>query len=150
MEKPSSIFSILMKYLTKFHNFYSVFSLNLLRTFTQVSGQWQDTDSMREELDDLQVHNCWPLDYYETISLFYYWYILFQCVSTLYCVLIWKFQTEGSLQLILPIVLLYLQIFLSTRWAILLNLHVEMFRVNKYPLYVVIHTSGPKWEHVFW
>ncbi|CAJ1961203.1 unnamed protein product [Sphenostylis stenocarpa] len=24
------------------------------RTFTQVSGQWQDTDSMREELDDLQ------------------------------------------------------------------------------------------------
>lgn len=25
------------------------------------------------------------------------------------------------------------QIFLSTRWAILLNLHVEMFRVNKYP-----------------
>ncbi|RZB49647.1 Protein PIR [Glycine soja] len=45
------------------------------RTFTQVSGQWQDTDSMREELDDLQI-------------------------------------------------------FLSTRWAILLNLHVEMFRVN--------------------
>ena len=27
-----------------------------------------------------------------------------------------------------------LQIFLSTRWAILLNLHVEMFRVNKYPV----------------
>lgn len=48
------------------------------RTFTQVSVQWQDTDSMREELDDLQI-------------------------------------------------------FLSTRWAILLNLHVEMFRVNKYP-----------------
>ncbi|KAI3819039.1 hypothetical protein L1987_12861 [Smallanthus sonchifolius] len=46
------------------------------RTFTQVSIQWQDTDSMREELDDLQI-------------------------------------------------------FLSTRWAILLNLHVEMFRVNK-------------------
>ncbi|CAK9180107.1 unnamed protein product [Ilex paraguariensis] len=46
------------------------------RTFTQVSAQWQDTDSMREELDDLQI-------------------------------------------------------FLSTRWAILLNLHVEMFRVNK-------------------
>lgn len=45
------------------------------RTFTQVSMQWQDTDSMREELDDLQI-------------------------------------------------------FLSTRWAILLNLHVEMFRVN--------------------
>jgi cytoplasmic FMR1 interacting protein len=45
------------------------------RTFTQVSVQWQDTDSMREELDDLQI-------------------------------------------------------FLSTRWAILLNLHVEMFRVN--------------------
>ncbi|KAL5837624.1 hypothetical protein ACOSQ3_014793 [Xanthoceras sorbifolium] len=45
------------------------------RTFTQVSAQWQDTDSMREELDDLQI-------------------------------------------------------FLSTRWAILLNLHVEMFRVN--------------------
>ncbi|XLT67252.1 hypothetical protein HN873_023691, partial [Arachis hypogaea] len=45
------------------------------RTFTQVSGQWQDTNSMREELDDLQI-------------------------------------------------------FLSTRWAILLNLHVEMFRVN--------------------
>nr|KYP71853.1 Protein PIR [Cajanus cajan] len=45
------------------------------RTFTQVSGQWQDTDSLREELDDLQI-------------------------------------------------------FLSTRWAILLNLHVEMFRVN--------------------
>lgn len=45
------------------------------RTFTQVSIQWQDTDSMREELDDLQI-------------------------------------------------------FLSTRWAILLNLHVEMFRVN--------------------
>ncbi|MBA0701601.1 hypothetical protein Goari_020559 [Gossypium aridum] len=46
------------------------------RTFTQVSIQWPDTDSMREELDDLQI-------------------------------------------------------FLSTRWAILLNLHVEMFRVNK-------------------
>lgn len=45
------------------------------RTFTQVSVQWQDTDSVREELDDLQI-------------------------------------------------------FLSTRWAILLNLHVEMFRVN--------------------
>ncbi|XP_042488780.1 protein PIR-like [Macadamia integrifolia] len=45
------------------------------RTFTQVSVQWQDTDSMREELDDLQI-------------------------------------------------------FLSTRWAILLNLQVEMFRVN--------------------
>lgn len=26
------------------------------RTFTQVSVQWQDTDSMREELDDLQVY----------------------------------------------------------------------------------------------
>ncbi|CDP12444.1 unnamed protein product [Coffea canephora] len=45
------------------------------RTFTQVSVQWQETDTMREELDDLQI-------------------------------------------------------FLSTRWAILLNLHVEMFRVN--------------------
>ncbi|KAF7142617.1 hypothetical protein RHSIM_Rhsim05G0168900 [Rhododendron simsii] len=45
------------------------------RTFTQVSMQWQDNDSLREELDDLQI-------------------------------------------------------FLSTRWAILLNLHVEMFRVN--------------------
>ncbi|EPS72662.1 hypothetical protein M569_02094, partial [Genlisea aurea] len=45
------------------------------RTFTQVSMQWQDSDTMREELDDLQI-------------------------------------------------------FLSTRWAILLNLHVEMFRVN--------------------
>ncbi|KAK6243411.1 hypothetical protein QUC31_009820 [Theobroma cacao] len=45
------------------------------RTFTQVSVQWPDTDSMREELDDLQI-------------------------------------------------------FLSSRWAILLNLHVEMFRVN--------------------
>ncbi|KAI4369469.1 hypothetical protein MLD38_017906 [Melastoma candidum] len=45
------------------------------RTFTQVSVQWQDTDSLREEMDDLQI-------------------------------------------------------FLSTRWAILLNLHVEMFRVN--------------------
>lgn len=45
------------------------------RTFTQVSVQWQDVDTMREELDDLQI-------------------------------------------------------FLSTRWAILLNLHVEMFRVN--------------------
>ncbi|KAK6915294.1 Cytoplasmic FMR1-interacting, partial [Dillenia turbinata] len=44
-------------------------------TFTQVSMHWQDTDSLREELDDLQI-------------------------------------------------------FLSTRWAILLNLHVEMFRVN--------------------
>ncbi|TXG66168.1 hypothetical protein EZV62_007443 [Acer yangbiense] len=50
------------------------------KTFTQVSVQWQDTDSMREELDDLQI-------------------------------------------------------FLSTRWAILLNLLVEMFRVNKYPIY---------------
>ncbi|XP_047333810.1 protein PIR isoform X2 [Impatiens glandulifera] len=45
------------------------------RTFTQVSAQWQDTDTVREELDDLQI-------------------------------------------------------FLSTRWAILLHLHVEMFRVN--------------------
>jgi hypothetical protein len=32
------------------------FLLTLLcRTFTQVSSQWQDTDTMREELDDLQV-----------------------------------------------------------------------------------------------
>ncbi|KAG2554842.1 hypothetical protein PVAP13_9KG584400 [Panicum virgatum] len=45
------------------------------RTFTQVSSQWQDTETMREELDDLQI-------------------------------------------------------FLSTRWAILLNLHAEMFRTN--------------------
>lgn len=45
------------------------------RTFTQVSTQWQDTDSMREDLDDLQI-------------------------------------------------------FLSTRWAILLNIQVELFRVN--------------------
>lgn len=29
--------------------------LPMFRTFTQVSIQWQDTDSMREELDDLQV-----------------------------------------------------------------------------------------------
>lgn len=45
------------------------------RTFTQVSAQWQDTDCMREELDDLQI-------------------------------------------------------FLSTRWAILLNFHAEMFRIS--------------------
>lgn len=45
------------------------------RTFTQVSTQWQDTDSMREELDDLQI-------------------------------------------------------FLSTRWAILSNIQGELFRVN--------------------
>ncbi|WVY92685.1 hypothetical protein V8G54_031773 [Vigna mungo] len=34
------------------------------RTFTQVSGQWQDSDSMREELDDLQIlfQNC-PCSY---------------------------------------------------------------------------------------
>lgn len=38
-----------------------------------------------------------------------------------------------------------LQIFLSTRWAILLNLHVEMFRVNKYPVY----QCHNKW-HLFW
>ncbi|KAH9784223.1 protein PIR [Citrus sinensis] len=56
------------------------------RTFTQVSVQWQDTDSMREELDDLQI-------------------------------------------------------FLSTRWAILLNLHVEMFRVNKYPVNFHVHIN---------
>ncbi|RVX11313.1 Protein PIR [Vitis vinifera] len=61
-------------------------SLDTQLTFTQVSVHWQDTDSMREELDDLQV-----------------------CKSD----------------------------FLSTRWAILLNLHVEMFRVNKYPVYSV-------------
>lgn len=30
----------------------------IVRTFTQVSIQWQDTDSMREELDDLQVFAC--------------------------------------------------------------------------------------------
>ncbi|XP_024519238.1 protein PIR [Selaginella moellendorffii] len=45
------------------------------RTFTQISTQWPDTDSMREELDDLQI-------------------------------------------------------FLSTRWAILLNIQAELFRVN--------------------
>ncbi|KAG0477882.1 hypothetical protein HPP92_012601 [Vanilla planifolia] len=45
------------------------------RTFTQISIQWQETDSMREEMDDLQI-------------------------------------------------------FLSTRWAILLNLHAEMFLAN--------------------
>ncbi|KAB5512115.1 hypothetical protein DKX38_029143 [Salix brachista] len=61
------------------------------RTFTQVSVQWQDIDSMREELDDLQSDDM----------------VNINCIVT---------------QL--------LQIFLSTRWAILLNLHVEMFRVN--------------------
>lgn len=45
------------------------------RTFTQVSTQWKDTDSMREELDDLQI-------------------------------------------------------FLSTRWAILSNIQAELFRVS--------------------
>ncbi|KAG5549651.1 hypothetical protein RHGRI_014828 [Rhododendron griersonianum] len=60
------------------------------RTFTQVSMQWQDNDSLREELDDLQI-------------------------------------------------------FLSTRWAILLNLHVEMFRVNNVvvaEVMVVGHGAG--------
>ncbi|KAJ0716383.1 putative cytoplasmic FMR1-interacting, CYRIA/CYRIB, Rac1 binding domain-containing protein [Helianthus annuus] len=72
------------------------------RTFTQVSIQWQDTDLMREELDDLQI-------------------------------------------------------FLSTRWAILLNLHVEMFRnwilhffflkdvlLRVIPVLVVLATSSEK------
>ncbi|KAI5067235.1 hypothetical protein GOP47_0017763 [Adiantum capillus-veneris] len=56
------------------------------RTFTQVSTQWQDTDSMREELDDLQI-------------------------------------------------------FLSTRWAILSNIQGELFRVNNVEdiLQVLIH-----------
>lgn len=31
----------------------------------------------------------------------------------------------------------HLQIFLSTRWAILLNLHAEMFRTNTYPTFCV-------------
>lgn len=31
----------------------------------------------------------------------------------------------------------HLQIFLSTRWAILLNLHAEMFRTNTYPAFCV-------------
>lgn len=34
------------------------------------------------------------------------------------------------------------QIFLSTRWAILLNLHVEMFRVNKYPVSMKICSNS--------
>ncbi|MCO5571458.1 hypothetical protein L7F22_025198 [Adiantum nelumboides] len=56
------------------------------RTFTQVSTQWQDTDSMREELDDLQI-------------------------------------------------------FLSTRWAILSIIQGELFRVNNVEdiLQVLIH-----------
>lgn len=35
--------------------YYFLTDLLFFRTFTQVSVQWQDTDSMREELDDLQV-----------------------------------------------------------------------------------------------
>ncbi|RVW47661.1 Protein PIR [Vitis vinifera] len=61
-------------------------SLDTQLTFTQVSVQWQDTDSMREELDDLQV-----------------------CKSD----------------------------FLKHEMGYFLNLHVEMFRVNKYPVYSV-------------
>jgi hypothetical protein len=45
-------------YLMKFLINLSCHPPNFVRTFTQVSGQWQDTDSMREELDDLQVRNC--------------------------------------------------------------------------------------------
>ncbi|KAJ4842204.1 hypothetical protein Tsubulata_005850 [Turnera subulata] len=65
------------------------------RTFTQVSVQWQDIDSMREELDDLQI-------------------------------------------------------FLSTRWAILLNLHAEMFRVNKYPDKIVFVFLVIDWRRNVW
>lgn len=36
-------------------DYYKHAILLIIRTFTQVSVQWQDTDSMREELDDLQV-----------------------------------------------------------------------------------------------
>lgn len=34
---------------------------SLFRTFTQVSVQWQDTDSLREEMDDLQVLECFVI-----------------------------------------------------------------------------------------
>ncbi|KAG0477890.1 hypothetical protein HPP92_012609 [Vanilla planifolia] len=61
------------------------------RTFTQISIQWQETDSMREEMDDLQI-------------------------------------------------------FLSTRWAILLNLHAEMFRANTHYL-IVNHIGAIRAEH---
>lgn len=40
------------------HSFILFFKF--VRTFTQVSMQWQDTDSMREELDDLQVCDWFP------------------------------------------------------------------------------------------
>jgi hypothetical protein len=37
------------------HWFFPLFVSDFDRTFTQVSVQWQDIDSIREELDDLQV-----------------------------------------------------------------------------------------------
>lgn len=49
------------------HSFILFFQF--VRTFTQVSMQWQDTDSMREELDDLQVCDCGSL----SVSIFRQW-----------------------------------------------------------------------------
>lgn len=46
---------IFMKVLPPLMKTYKSNYFILFRTFTQVSIQWQDTDSMREELDDLQV-----------------------------------------------------------------------------------------------
>lgn len=41
-------------------NFFLFIFFYFSRTFTQVSIQWQDSDSMREELDDLQVLDTTP------------------------------------------------------------------------------------------
>lgn len=69
---------------------------------------------MREELDDLQVRDYRP--FCNTLKLPIKYSEMVTIDNSLIITIFWLWQ-----------------IFLSTRWAILLNLHVEMFRVNKYP-----------------
>lgn len=58
-----------------------------LRTFTQVSVQWHDTDAMREELDDLQVFEYFPF----TVYLVGWIYCIMYTVYLVFLMYFWLF-----------------------------------------------------------
>jgi magnesium-transporting ATPase (P-type) len=72
---------------------------NFVRTFTQVSGQWQDTDSMREELDDLQVRNCWNFSLWNSEICIFIIIVSFSCFFVIYILFWTKFWERQTIDL---------------------------------------------------
>lgn len=113
------------------------------RTFIQVSTQWQDTESMRGELDDLQVWgfflniliafvmtyefvaNVFPLCWFS-----FFHYILFFYPAKIMTLVLFVFSYAFKCHVDF---IFHLQMFICTRWAILLNFHAEISRLNSYP-----------------